>query len=114
MIKVSKILESGGAAPYQCVFETECGHTGYLRYRFGNLRVGFLKKNQFYPDEFFFSSKIGDRLDGCGDNELFRKALSTIIEFPEGFTFDDTTNEEKILENREGQGLYWKQFLENN
>ena len=110
MVKVSKILEAGGAAPYQCVFVTECGHGGYLRYRFGNLRVGFLKDNQIYPDEFFFSSFIGHKLDGCGDNELFRKALSNVIEFPEDFTFD-SSSDINLLENREGQGIYWKQFL---
>ena len=113
MLKVAKILEAGGAAPYQCVAVTECGHGIYLRYRFGNLRVGFLKDNQIYPDEFFYSSKIGNPLDGCGDNEAFRAALAGIIEFPEDFTFD-SSNEINLLDNREGQGLYWKQFLENN
>lgn len=110
MFKVAKILESGGSCPFQCVFVTECGQGGYLRYRNGRLRVGFLKDGQLYPDEFFFESQIGHRLDGCGDNELFRKALSTIIEFPHDFTFD-SMSEINELDNREGQGLNWKQFL---
>ena len=87
MIKVTKILEQGGACPFQLLAQTECGRKIYLRYRGGLLRFGFLNANKIVPDEYIFSKLIGDRLDGSPDDAEFKNELAAHIEWPEVFNF---------------------------
>lgn len=90
MTKVTKIIYSGGAAPYQLEAETDQGRI-YLRYRGGYLRWGFLKENEIVPHPYTFSEKIGDDFDGWPDDELFKETLKDSLEFPEGFKFEMDT-----------------------
>ena len=87
MIKLSKIIFCGGAAPYELTAITECGKDFYLRYRNGRLRWGFVKKRDIIPSKWEFDQKIGGDLDWEVDDILFKSHLEKQIEFPKGFKF---------------------------
>ena len=89
MVKIKKILESGGARPYQLTAVTECGKTIYLRYRNGRLRWGFLSDYNTVPSKYEFDKVIGDRLDGFPDDEAFKRELGESLKFPELFEFSE-------------------------
>ena len=86
-IKIKEITESGGAAPYQLSALTECGNEIYLRYRWGNLKWGFVQKDEYIPSSYVYSEKIGDDLDGFPDDALFKEKLKDQLDFPDGFVF---------------------------
>lgn len=88
MVKVKKVLEAGGWAPYQLNAETECGREIYLRYRGGRLRWGFVGKGRLTPETYEFGAQIGGEYDGCADDKAFNEALKGSLEFPDGFSFE--------------------------
>jgi hypothetical protein len=89
MTKVTKILSSGGACPYQLSALTECGREIYLRYRGGHLRWGFLDNpDRLTPTKYEFSQVIGNEYDGSANDATFKIALKDSLEFPEGFSFE--------------------------
>jgi len=87
-VKIKKILEEGGAAPYQLEALTEDNRKIYLRYRGGYLSWGFLNKGEIVPHPYTFREKIGDDYDGSADDELFKKVLGNSLVFPDGFKFE--------------------------
>jgi hypothetical protein len=98
MVKVTKIIYSGGFCPYQLEALSSDGREIYLRYRGGYLRWGFVDpKSKFVPDHYEFSEKIGDDYDGGANDKVFKEILKDQLEFPEGFTFDgDVCNSETM------------------
>ncbi len=93
-ITITKVLSSGGAAPFQMEFLTENCLWGYLRYRGGHLRCGVVKnKNDFWHGDNKWNynvidQQIGDDLDGWPDDEMFKKALLGKLILPDGFVFE--------------------------
>jgi len=87
-VKIKEIKYSGGAAPYQLSASTECGNEIYLRYRWGNLKWGFVQKGENIPSSYVYSEKIGDDYDGFPDDALFKEKLKDQLDFPDGFIFD--------------------------
>ena len=90
MIKISKIIYSGGACPYQLEANTDDGKWLYIRYRNGMLRYVLAetstewlknKKDTWYD----FNHKIGDDFDGYADHDKIYPHLKDHIQFPEEF-----------------------------
>jgi hypothetical protein len=97
MVKITKILYAGGAAPYQLEAMTSIGRNIYLRYRGGRLRWGFMGKNGLTPDKYEFAAVIGDEYDGWPDDKLFKSILKDQLEFPLDFKFEFESYETKDL-----------------
>lgn len=96
MIKIKKLLSSGGACPYQLEAITSDDKWLYIRYRHGVLSCVVANSKKEWMDnnciDYYYSEVIGDCMDGYADHDLIFPHLCDKIEFPEGFRLD-TYNE---------------------
>lgn len=89
MIKLKSIEIAGGICPYQLEGTTDDGQYFYLRYRYGTISYKVYSGRRYSSSwSYDFVKKIGDDLDGAINSELAMETLKGLVEFPEGFTFD--------------------------
>jgi len=106
-IKLKKIIDAGGACPYQIEAETEQGEYFYLRYRGGRLRAGvtgssakFSHSKESYN---VIDGQSGHHLNGSISEEEHRPLLEGKIIFPEGFKLQyDYYSSEQEPDPRDG------------
>jgi len=88
MIKITKILNHGGACPFQIDALTNDDRLIYGRYRWGCLTVQIGKTGDFSDDAAVGGEKIlikdvGHTLDGCMDLAEFKEKTKEVLDFSE-------------------------------
>lgn len=88
MIKITKIINHGGACPFQIDALTNDDRLIYGRYRNGRVRVYVGEFGDLSPDaavdgDMIFSNLIGDAFDGTMTLEEFKEATKTTLDFSE-------------------------------
>ena len=92
MIKIKKLLNYGGACPYQLEAITSDDKWLYIRYRYGVLNYVVANSAKEWMDnnciDYDYSEAIGDGMDGYANHDLIFSHLRDKIEFPQGFRLE--------------------------
>lgn len=88
MVKITKIINHGGACPFQIDALTDDGRMIYGRYRHGYLRVYIGKLGDFsefaaVDGDLIFQADVGGPLDGCMTLEEFKEYTKETLDFSE-------------------------------
>lgn len=88
MFKIIKILNHGGACPFQVDALTDDSRLIYGRYRHGHLTVQIGKVGDFSEyaavnGEKVFSSHVGEQFDGYMTLEEFKNHTKEVLDFSE-------------------------------
>lgn len=78
---ITKLEMTCSICPTQYEFKTECNREGYIRYRWGVLRIYLSepeKKIEFDEDELILWAKLNDNLHGVLDEEIIINILKSI------------------------------------
>jgi hypothetical protein len=78
--------------PTQYEFKTECNREGYIRYRWGVIRIYLSEENKnidFEEDQLILWAKLGDNLHGILEEEIILNILKAI-----GFKFKEQVRNE--------------------
>ena len=86
MIKITKILNYGGACPFQIDALTDDNRLIYGRYRWGHLTVSIGSQDDLSEDaaikkESIFSAQIGGEFDGCMGLDEFKEHTKATIDW---------------------------------
>ena len=88
MIKITKILNYGGACPFQIDALTDDNRRIYGRYRHGYLRVYIRKTGDLTDDgvidgRLYFSNFIGGKFDGYMSLAEFKEETKNVLDWSE-------------------------------